>query len=598
MQLTGGQIVAEYLIKEGVPYFLGIPGHGCVALVDAFIGRQDRIRLLQVRSEQCAVHAADGYYRACGRPLACFTSIGPGAMNTAIGLATCYVDSVPTLVFNGDTHTYMFGKGVLQEIERRRPADNFRVLEPITKGSWQVTDVRKLPAILHRAFNTMLSGRRGPVAIALPMDVQAASADVEIPDPVEREPAGRVQPDPQEVERAVALLARAERPVILAGGGVNHAEAWAELVALAEALDAAVITSFQGKGCFPEDHPLAAWLGGAKGTHCGNHFARTADVLLAVGCRFADETTSSYRHGTTFNIPPTRLIHADLDPREIGKNYPVEVGLVGDARAVLTALAAAVAEERAAPKPEYRAEIAARREAWFQFLSKYRDSDRVPVTISRSLKEVRAFLDRDAIVCSAAGNAQAQILQEFPFYEPRTNLTSGGFSTMGWTLPAALGAKLACPDRQVVGVAGDGDLIMTLHELATAVQYHLPVVIVCLNNSSWQSINDLQVACYGEDRRLACDFEKADGTLYSPDFKAIAEGFGCYAERVERGEEIQPALARAFESGRPAVIEVIVNKEFPYSGGEAVGWWDVPVPTYLEARRAAYEAARDQEVLV
>jgi acetolactate synthase-1/2/3 large subunit len=257
-----------------------------------------------------------------------------------------------------------------------------------------------------------------------------------------------------------------------------------------------------------------------------------------------------------------------------------------------------VAGERVARKPEYRAEMAAQREAWFQFLAKYRDSDRVPVTISRALKEARAFLDRNALVCSAAGNAQAQILQEFPFYEPRTNVTTGGFSTMGWTLPAALGAKLAHPNRQVLGVAGDGDFMMTLHELATAVQYHIPVVMMCLNNSSWQSINDLQVACYGADRRIACDFEKPDGTLYSPDFRAIAEGFGGYAERVERGEEIQPALARAFDAGRPAVLEVIVNKEFPYSGGEAVGWWDVPVPTYLEARRAAYEAARDEEVLV
>ncbi|HIE52259.1 MAG TPA: thiamine pyrophosphate-binding protein [Armatimonadetes bacterium] len=598
MRLTGGQMVAEYLIKEGVPYFVGIPGHGCLGLVDAFLGREEHICILQVRSEQCAVHLADGYYRACGRPLACFTSIGPGAMNTVIGLATCFVDSVPVLVINGDTHTYMFGKGVLQEIERKRPADNFRVLEPITKQVWQVTEVGQLPNILARAFNVMMTGRRGPVAIALPMDVQAEAAEVSLPEPAQREPAGRVQPDPEAVQQAAHLLAQAQRPVILAGGGINHAEAWAELRTVAELLEAAVITTLHGKGCFPEDHPLSGWLGGSKGTHVGNALAKSADVLLAVGCRFADLNTSSYRHGVTFNIPPTKLIHADLDPEEIGKNYPVEVGLVGDAKSVLEQLAVALREMDVPSKPEYRAEITRRREDWFRFLAKYRESDRVPVTISRALKETREFLDRDAILCYAAGNPQAQILQEFPFYEPRTNLTSGGFSTMGWTLPAALGAKLACPDRQVLGVPGDGDLLMSIHELATAVQYNIPVVMLCLNNSSWQSINDLQVAVYGPDRRIACDFLQPDGTLYSPDFKAIAEGFGCYAEKVSRAEEIKPALQRAFASGRPAVIEVLVNKEFPYSGGEAVGWWDVPVPEYLTVLRQEYEQAQAEERLI
>jgi len=598
MQLTGGQIIAEYLLKEQVPYLVGIPGHGCLGLVDAFLGREEQIKILQVRAEQAAVHLADGYYRTTGRPLACFTSIGPGALNTAIGLATAYVDSTPVLVLTGDTHTYMFGKGVLQEVERRHPADNVRALQPLTKRYWQVMDVRQLPTILPRAFNTMMTGRRGPVVVALPMDVQADSADVTIPEPAQRAPAGRVKGDPQAIAQAAGLLAQAARPVILAGGGINAAEAWAELKQVAEQLDAAVVTTLPGKGCFPEDHPLAGWLGGSKGTGCGNELTKRADVILAVGCRFADETTSSYRHGITYNFPPTKLIHVDIDPEEIGKNYPVEVGLCGDAKSVLAELSTALAELNVAAKPEYRAEIAQRRDDWFASLTKFSASDKVPVTISRALKEARSFLDRDAIVASSSGNAQAQILQEFPFYEPRTNLTTGGFSTMGWTLPAALGAKLAEPDRQVIGIVGDGDFLMTIHELATAAQYDLPVVMMVLNNSSWQSINDLQVAAYGEERRIACDFTKPDGSLYSPNFAAVAQGFGCHGEQIQRAEEVQPALRRAFDSGKPAVVEVVVNKEFPYSGGLAVGWWDVPVPTYLPEKRARYERERAEEVLI
>ncbi|HID10018.1 MAG TPA: thiamine pyrophosphate-binding protein [Candidatus Latescibacteria bacterium] len=596
MRLTGGQIVAEYLARERVPYFVGIPGHGCLGLVDAFVGRND-VRILQVRAEQAAVHLADGYYRACGRPLACFTSIGPGAMNPAIGLATCYVDSTPCLVFIGDAHTYMSGKGVLQEVERRRDADNLRALEPLAKRCWRVTKIGQLPGILSRAFRTMMSGRLGPVVIALPMDVQAEDTEVDVPGPIGRASSARTAADEGDVGRAAELLASAQRPVILAGGGVNHSEAWEELRKLAERLDAAVITTLPGKGCFPEDHPLAGLLGGSKGTTCGNTLAKNADVLLAVGARFADETTSSYRHGITYNIPPTKLIQVDIDPYEIGKNYPVEVGLVGDAKLVLSQIFEALSDRDIPSKPGYRAEISELRAEWFERLAPFRDPSREPVTISAVLKEVREFLPRDALVVSSSGNAQAQILQEFPFYEPRTNITTGGFSTMGFTLPAALGAKLARPDRHVVGIAGDGDFLMTIHELATAVQYEIPVVVLVLNNTGWQSIDDLQVAAYGEDRRIACDFAKPDGRLTSPDFKAIAEGFGCYAEQVSKATEVKPALKRAFEAGCPAVVEVTVNKEFPYSGGIAVGWWDVPVPTYLRERRAEYERAKIEEVL-
>ncbi len=597
MKLTGGEIVIESLVRHRVPYLVGIPGHGCLGLVDALRNYPQQIQLLQVRHEQSAVHLADGYYRLTGTPLAVLTSIGPGAMNTVIGVASCFVDSIPVLVLTGNAHTHMAGRGVLQEIERRQDADSLSVFAPIAKRTWRPTRVDRLPAILRRAFIEMLGGRRGPVVVDLPMDVQCDSAEVRAEELASVRPPGRPMPDPALIEGAGRLLLDAQRPVLVAGGGVIAARAWGELRALAEFLGAPVVTTMMGKGAFPEDHPLSGFHGGSKGTTCGNALTARADVLLAVGMRFADESTSSYRHGVTYAIPPTRLIHVDLDPAEIGKNYPTEVGIVADARAALTALLEWL-KAHGAPRDyaagAYFAEIRRLREEWLTRVREFAASDHTPVTISRLIAELRAFLRRDAIVLTSSGNTQAQWFQEAMVYEPQTNLTTGGFSTMGWTVPAALGAKLAAPERQVVGLLGDGDFLMTVQELATAVQYDLPVVYVVANNAGWIAIRDLQAAVYGPERAAGAEFLK-DGRPISPDLAAIARGFGCYAERISAPEEVRPALERAFASAQPAVIEVLVERDYPLSGSPAVGWWDVPVPTYLRAERARYEQERAEE---
>ncbi|MBA7499489.1 MAG: thiamine pyrophosphate-binding protein [Clostridia bacterium] len=600
MKLTGGEIVREYLIKEKVPYFIGIPGHGCLGLVDAFKGKEDNIKVLQVRHEQSAAHLADGHYRASGRPLAIFTSIGPGAINTAVGVATSYVDSTAMLVITGDTHTYMFGRGVLQEIERQHNSNFPRILEPIVKRYWQVNRVSQLPHIMQRAFNYMLTGRPGPVLIDLPMDVQSEAGEVEIPEPSRHNPPGRMSASSKEIEKAAGLLFNAKRPVILAGGGVITSGAWNELKELAEFLGAAVITTMMGKGAFPEDHPLYAWHAGSKGTTCGNKLASSSDVLLAVGCRFADETACSYRKGVAFSIPPTKLIQIDLDPNEIGKNYPVEAGIIGDARETLGQISKVLRENKkrkGGRESAYFNEIQRLKKEWFASLKKFQNPNKVPITVSCFLTELREFLERDAFVVSSSGNAQAQILQEFPFYEPKTFITSGGFSTMGFSLPAALGVKLAHPERQVIAIVGDGDFLMTIQELATAVQYNIPVVTVVLNNVGWQSIKDLQIAAYGEDRVMATDFVRDNGDLYTPDFTAIAKGFGVYAKKIERPSEVKDALKEAFASGKPAVIEAMANRQQAYSGVVA-GWWDVPIPAYLSERRAKYEREKAEERLI
>ena len=596
MELTGGQIVVETLAREGVPYLVGIPGHGTLGLSDALI-EQDKVQTLLVRHEQAAVHLADGYYRVAGVPLAVFTSIGPGAMNTVIGVASCYVDSIPVLVLTGNSHTHMAGRGVLQEVERNQDANSLAVFEPITKRVWRPTSAGQMVRIMQRAFAEMLTGRRGPVAVDLPMDVQCDSAEVTLHPPQAYRVSGHVLPAPQLVQQAGELLIEAERPVIVAGGGVIAAEAWNELRELAESVGAPVVTTMMGKGAFPEDHPLSGFHGGSKGTTCGNALTSNADVLLAVGARFADESTSSYRKGSTYAIPPTRLIHIDIDPTEIGKNYPVEVGIVADAKAALTGILEWVqtnSDTGDYAKGDYYAHIQSLRQQWLDQVLELARSDHSPVTISRLVAELRDFLDRDAIVVTSSGNTQAQWFQETMIYEPKTNLTTGGFSTMGWTVPAALGAKLAAPDRQVVGLVGDGDFLMTAQELATAVQYDIPAVYVVANNVGWIAIRDLQAAVYGEPRAVGAEFLK-EGMPVSPNLAALAQAFGCHAERISEPDEVRPALEQAFAAGTPAVIEVMVEREYPLSGSPAVGWWDVPVPTYMTERRAKYDSERAEE---
>jgi acetolactate synthase I/II/III large subunit len=572
-RLTGAQIVVEYLATRGVRYAAGIPGHGCWSLTDALLDRSDAIRTVQVMHEQSAVHLADGYYRASGEPMLAFTSIGPGAMNTVIGMATAYVDSTAVALFTGSPHTYHRGHGLLQELERRHAADNPRIFEPVVKEWWQPSRVDDLPFVLHRAWNAMLSGRPGPVLLDVPMDVQAEAAEVTLPEPIEREARGRVRPDSDAVERAARLLAGAKRPVIVAGGGVISAEATAELRALAERLGAPVVTTWNGKGAIDETHPLAGQTIGDTGSTIGNALAASADVLLSVGNRFVDWSASSWRKGVTFAIPPTKLIQLEIDEREIGKNYPVAVPLVGDARAGLADLLDALGRGEAATA--YGDEIDRLRAAWGEQIEVKSGSDATPMTMARAVREVQAATRPDAIVVTGAGLPQGMVKQRWVTREPRTHITSGGFSTMGFTLPAAIGAQLARPDAQVLAVCGDGDFLQTMQELSAAAILGVPVCTVVLDNSGWISIKGGQQAHFG--RPAVTDFIR-DGKPYSPDFAAIGRAFHVHTEAAERPDEVRPAVERALASGGPSLVHVRVDRDLAVAGPDKTGWWDVPVP--------------------
>jgi acetolactate synthase-1/2/3 large subunit len=593
-KLTGGQMVVDYLIREGVEKVFAIPGHGNTALLDAFVDRADEIELIPAIHEQGAAHMADGYYRASGKIAAVCTSIGPGATNTLTGVATAFVDSQPLLLITGAVHTYMENHGVLQELDRPHGNNFPRMAEPVVKRWWQPNRVESIPVALAQAFNAMNEGRRGPVLVDIPQDLQAEYGEYTPPTGPRRShfrPTG----DPQALKDAAALLASAKRPVILVGGGVIAAEATAELLAVAERLGAPVTHSFQGKGAFPADHDLYAWPCGDMGSISGNGVTTTADVILAVGCRFSDRVTSSYRPGVTFNIPDTMLVQIDIDGFEIGRNYPVEVGVVGDAKSCLATLLDELLE--IGPGEDYRsnayfAELQDLKKRWEEHLAPMRTTDYLPMTNSRAMVEIRKALPRNGILVTDSSNPANQAFNEFPIYGPRTNIVAGGFSGIGFGVPAAIGAQIGAPDTPVLAMVGDGAFLQTGTELAAAVMQAVPVVIVVLNNGGWEAIKDLQINLFGAEREIVSGWTTPDGKPYFANIADFARSLGATAERIEDPDQLAAAVERGFATPGPVVIEAISARELPWTEMHPTGWWDITVPAYHGQVRDDYVAKR------
>ncbi|MFX1284982.1 MAG: thiamine pyrophosphate-binding protein [Promethearchaeota archaeon] len=583
-KLTGGEAVAKYIKAQEVSYAVGIPGHGCLGLVDALL--KNEIPIVQVRHEQSACHLADGYFRATGKPLVVFTSISPGGCNTVVGVATAFVDSSAMIVITGGVHVRWQGVGVLQEIERKHWADFPSIMKPIVKRSYQVTSLDQLPWVLHNAFKIAVSGRPGPVHIDLPMDIQSEAKEIElIKDPPFIINQQRAFPDPKVIKQVVDLLLESKNPVILAGGGVLLSNAYSELKQVAEHLGIPVCTTLAGKGAFVEDHPLFGFYPGTKGSPVGNELTRKADVLLALGCRFADETTSSYEKGISFSIPPTKVIQVDIDPGELGKNYPVHLPVLSDIKSTLNQILLELQHRNIKPIDLANHQVIKwlekERKDWFEQLEVLRQHIS-PMTISRLLMELRKALPRDVFVVTSGGHTQAALFQEFQIFSEGTHISSGGFSTMGFGVPAAIGVKLAHPNRTVVSVEGDGSFLMTCQELATAQQLKVPIIIVVADNSGWISIRDLQINAYGHNRVYGTEFLR-DNKPYGPDFAQLAKSFSCWAKKVNNPEEFQKYFKEALKWHEgPALLWVNVERNHPLSESPVYGAWDVPKPTYLE----------------
>jgi acetolactate synthase-1/2/3 large subunit len=558
-QLISHQLV-KYLEARGVEHVFGLCGHTNIAVLAELA--KSRIRFVNVRHEQIAAHMADGYARAKKRTAVVLSHLGPGLTNAATGVANAALDSTPLVVIAGDVPTHYHGKHPHQEVNLHADASQYEIYRPFVKRAWRVDQPHLFPEIIEKAFALAESGRPGPVLVDVPMDIFSKEIDVALFERLAHNAKSLRRPSVDEgtaVEMVKRLLA-AKRPVLYVGGGVLLADAAAELRGFVDHLQIPVAHTLMGKGALPDDHPFVLGMTGFWGTKFINEQCRNADWILALGTRFSEADCSSWEREYTFNFPPTRLIQIDIDPTEIGRNYPVELGAVADLKPALAALDRAA--RKLAPdgirRPALASEIAAVRAAFVEGNRKHAESDAYPMRPERILADVRAALPRDALITTDVGWNKNGVGQQFPILEPGTIFTPGGYATMGFGAPAALGAKLARPDRAVVALVGDGGFGQNPALLATAFEQDIAVVWVIMNNFAFGTIAGLEKAHYGTTYGTV--FEKS-GKPYSPDYAAIAKAYGVDGVKVSSAAEFRPALERAITSGKPVVIDVVMQNE-------------------------------------
>jgi acetolactate synthase-1/2/3 large subunit len=578
--LDGGQVIVDYLIREKVPYAFGLCGHGNIQFIDALYERRDEIQTISVHHETVAGFMADCYYRVSGRPTATFTSCGPGSTNLPIALANSFLDSVPFLAVTGNIPTSQFNRGAFQELYRHYQADFPSMVRGCCKRVFQPTRGDMVALAVRQAWKTMVTGRPGPVVLDVPFDVFKEAAAEETPRPEEWNAniSSRCGADPEGVRQAVDMLLAAERPVILVGQGVKYGGATADLVRLAERLQIPVACSASGLGAIPSDHPLSLGLVARNGLYHANGATREADVLLALGVRFDDRTSSSWLPGYSFTIPPTRLIHVDIDPDEIARNYPVALGLMADVRTFLRQVLAKLDARKV------DSDATASRRKWFATIDRYRTlwnehvapgfkDDSSPINPQRAAHEIDRALPDDAILVSDIGIHHNWLLQYCRPRRPDSLIGCMGFGPMGFGVAGVLGAKLAAPDRPCVAVVGDGAFFMHASVLGTAVEYALPVVWVVWNNYAYASIRGLQRG-YLDGRELATDFKHpATGKPYNPDFAAMARAAGIDGVSVERPADLADAVRAGVASGKPYLIDANIAADKNPGGA---GVWELP----------------------
>jgi acetolactate synthase-1/2/3 large subunit len=564
-ELVSKQLV-RYLEGRGVQHVFGLCGHTNIAVLSALEG--SAINFVNTRHEQIAAHAADGYARATRKTGVVLSHLGPGLTNAATGVATAALDSIPMVVIAGDIPSHFYGKHPHQEINMHADASQFEVFRPFVKRAWRVDRADLFPEIIDKAFHLAENGRPGPVLVSVPMDIFSATVDVALFDRLRHNASWYQRPSIDDVtaERIVDALLAAKRPLIYAGGGILLADAATQLRAFVEHLGIPVAHSLMGKGALPDDHAYTLGMTGFWGTEFINEACRTADWILALGTRFCEADCSSWESKYTFAIPPTKLMHIDIDPSEIGRNFPVELGVIADVKMALTVLNRAA--KRLCPQGKKNStlerEIAAYRLKFKQSNRAAETSTQFPMRPERILAEVRQLLPRDAIITTDVGWNKNGVGQQFPILEPGTVLTPGGYATMGFGAPAAIGAKLGCPERVVVSLVGDGGFGQNPSLLATAFEQDAAVIWIIMNNGAYGTIAGLQKAHFGTTYGTV--FEKK-GKPYSLDFATMASAYGIDARRVESAEQFMPALREALQSKRPFVLDVVMeNAPVPTAG--------------------------------
>ncbi|PYO75405.1 MAG: acetohydroxyacid synthase large subunit [Gemmatimonadetes bacterium] len=581
--LVSHQLV-KYLGERGVEHIFGLCGHTNIAVLAALAG--SRIKFINTRHEQVAAHMADGYARAKRQTAVLLSHLGPGLTNAATGVANAALDSIPMVVIAGDVPSHYYGKHPHQEVNLHADASQYEIYRPFVKRAWRVERPDLFPEIIEKAFRLAESGRPGPVLVSVPMDIFSKEVDPSLFARLSHNTKALHRPsiDDETAARIIKAIGAAKNPVVYAGGGVILADASTELRELVDHFGLPVAHSLMGKGALPDDHPLVLGMTGFWGTKFINQKCREADYVIGLGTRFAEADCSSWDSRFTFSMPPTKLIHIDIDPSEIGRNYPVEIGAVADLKQALRVLVRKAKElyPSGRKNEDLVREIAAYRKDFTQSNVQHVRNPAYPMRPERILAAVREVLPRDALITTDVGWNKNGVGQQFPVLTPGTIFTPGGYATMGFGAPAALGAKLACPERVVVALVGDGGFGQNPAFLATAVESDIPVVWVVMNNYAFGTIAGLEMAHYGT--AFGCVFRK-DGEPYSPDFAAVARAYGAQGEQIRAAEDFKPALERAVRSGKPFVIDVAMMNEPVPTGGH----WNIN-DIYSPGREASHVA--------
>ena len=542
---TGSEIFIEALLSEKVDTIFGLPGGVVLHLYDKLFDAP--LKHIQVRHEQGAVHMADGYARSTGKVGVSLVTSGPGGTNTVTGLATAYMDSIPIVVFTGQVPTPLIGNDAFQE------ADIIGITRPCTKHNYLVKDVNDLARIIKEAFYIASTGRPGPVLIDLPKDVLTNSAEMKIPDKVSlRSYRPTYKGNLKQIEKAIKLILKSKKPFIYAGGGVILSNAAKRLTAFAEKLGIPVGLTLMGLGGFPGTHPLSLGMLGMHGTYRANMAITDCDVLIAIGSRFDDRVTGKIDGFA----PYAKIIHVDIDPTSISKNVNVDIPIVGDVNEVLGDILKCLDKEK--KLASYRKGL----KEWHQQIEHWKEKhtldyvqkERGKIKPQYVVEKLYEVTKGDAIITTEVGQHQMWAAQYYLIDKPRTFLTSGGLGTMGYGLPAAIGAQIANPKKTVIDIAGDGSIQMNIQELATAVQYKLPVIVAILNNNFLGMVRQWQGLFFDKRYSASC-------IQVQPDFVKVAESYGALGLRAKKASEVVPVIKEALATNKPVMIDFEVVRE-------------------------------------
>jgi len=559
--------MVDYLERRDVKNIFGLCGHTVIDMLDAL--EESEINFVSVRHEQIASHAADGYARVADKPGVVLCHLGPGLTNAMTGVANAALDSQPMVVIAGDVPSYYYGKHPHQEINLHGDATQYEMYKPIVKRAWRVDRAEDMPEILDRAFELAKSGRPGPVLISTPMDIFSEKIDEELFERTYYHNLDIAKPDLEnETAKKIAkMLIEADSPVIHTGGGVITANGTEELRELAEFLDIPVTRTLMGQGAISDKHPLSVGMTGFWGTDFVNGMTKNADVILGIGTRFAEADSSSWYKGVTFNIPPTKLIQIDIDEEEIGRNFPVEIGAVADAKLALKTIKEKAEEINPGgiDRPEVREKIKKNRKKFKKENKSIEEDDRFPMTPQRILSDVRDVLPEDGIIATDVGWNKNGVGQQFDITQPRTILHPSGLATMGFGPAAVLGAKKAAPDKKVITLVGDGGFGTNVSVMATAVEQNIPVVWVVMNNNAFGTIAGLKEEHY--DSTYGTEFKDHKGNTYNPEFADVAKAYGVKGKKIKSADEFKKVFREALESDEPYLIDVpMENISVPTDG--------------------------------